>query len=669
MKKFLHTLVYLLGLHVGCLTVLTVFRLVKFVALNDMLSDEAQHVPVWPAFVRGVWFDNVVACYVLIAPLVVLLLPAVVGYTPRLLRRIAAIFTGICYGILFLTSAADIPYFDYFFKDIDASIFNWFGYATATAGMIFGEVSFYAYIVLFVASCVLLAWGIRRWRRRADRIIGALPAPQRPQRAAQLLPYVLRLVLAAACIGLCLFGIRGRRGYNPIKVSQAYYCQDAFLNQLGINPAFNLLTSALDNMRKENRRLTLMPDLEALAYVQQRLGIDGRKADPLYPLRRTITDSLPMKRRNVVIILMESMSTDLLHCMGNPQPLTPTLDSLSRHSLFFNHFYSAGIHTNIGMTATLYSMPAILSRNLMKGTVTPHRTGLPTILKDKGYTNLFFMTHEAQYDNMNAFFRTNGYDEIYSQENYPASAVVNSFGVPDDFLFSYTLPVLNRHAASGRPFMATLLTISNHPPYIVPDDQKWRSAEPETQIVEYADRSIGRFLAAARKQPWYANTVFVVVADHGKIVGEPDAQVPQSYNHIPLFIFGPGIPTGVYDGLGTQVDIVPTLLGLLHASYSYDGMGFNLLRTPRDKVSYSADNMIAARDSSRCYLYNPSTGQSFYYRQQPDGDLVATPADEDYEELRQHALSVTQAAEYIYGLNTPIPKQHSRKFGRTNNSK
>ena len=669
MKKFLHTLFFLLGIHLGGLLLLSVFRFVKFAALHDMLSAAAEQTPVWPAFLRGLWFDNVVACYVMIVPLTLLLLPAVAGYSPRLLRRFAAIFMSVCYCILFLISAADIPYFDYFFKNIDASIFNWFGYTTATAGMIFGELSFYVYIILFLAACALFVWAVMRWHRLTDRMYFQNDTPGRPFTLRQLPACALRLLLAAACIGLCLFGIRGRRGYNPIKVSQAYYCQDAFLNQLGINPAFNLLTSSLDNMRKENRRLNLMSDREALAYVQQRLGVDSAKADPLYPLRRQVSDSLPMQRRNVVIILMESMSGALLHTLGNPEQLTPTLDSLAGRSLFFSRFYSAGIHTNIGMTAALYSMPAILSRNLMKGTVTPHRTGLPTILKEKGYTNLFFMTHEAQYDNMNAFFRTNGYDEIYSQENYPSSAVVNSFGVPDDFLFSYALPVLNRHAATGKPFMATLLTISNHPPYIIPDDQTWRTSDPETQIVEYADRCIGRFLTAARKQPWYKNTVFVIVADHGKIVGEPDAQVPQSYNHIPLFIFGPGVPTRVYDGLGTQVDLVPTLLGLLHASYTYDGMGVNLLRTSRDMVSYSADNMIAARDSSHCYLYNPATGQSFYYRQQPDGKLMITRPDGAYEKLRRHALSITQAAEYIYGLNTQIPKQHRRKFGSTNNSK
>lgn len=96
------------------------------------------------------------------------------------------------------------------------------------------------------------------------------------------------------------------------------------------------------------------------------------------------------------------------------------------------------------MYATLYSFPAIMKRNAMKGAVVPVYSGLPTVLKDNSYRNLFFMTHESQYDNMNAFLRTNGFDEIYAQENYPKDKVVNSFGVQDDFLYQYALPILNK---------------------------------------------------------------------------------------------------------------------------------------------------------------------------------------------------------------------------------
>lgn len=138
-----------------------------------------------------------------------------------------------------------------------------------------------------------------------------------------------------------------------------------------------------------------------------------------------------------------------------------------------------------------------MKRNAMKGSVIPVYSGLPTILKDNGYQNLFFMTHESQYDNMNAFFRTNGFDEIYAQENYPAEKVVNSFGVQDDFLYQYALPILNKKATSGRPFFTVLLSISNHPPYIIPDYFKPHSDKPEDQIVEYADWSIKQFITEA----------------------------------------------------------------------------------------------------------------------------------------------------------------------------
>ena len=187
-------------------------------------------------------------------------------------------------------------------------------------------------------------------------------------------------------------------------------------------------------------------------------------------------DTLP--RRNVVMVLMESMSASLMQRFGQSERLTPYLDSLYRESLSFANFYSAGNHTNHGLYATLYSFPSVMKRNAMKGSVIPTYSGLPTVLRDNGYDTMFFMTHESQYDNMNAFFRTNGYEEIYSQENYPADKVVNGFGVQDDYLFSYALPVLNRHAATGKPFFATLLTISNHPPYRAADCGVLRLVHP-----------------------------------------------------------------------------------------------------------------------------------------------------------------------------------------------
>lgn len=655
-RRFILTIEYLLSIHILGLIVLSLFRIIQFVSLHGMEKPQiGKEAPsVIRAFINGVWFDNVIACYLMIVPLAIILIAASFGSFHRYWRKGASIWFSILYSVTFLVSASNIPYFAFFFKNINSSIFEWFGYTGTTVGMVFGEASFYLYIFLFVVSVVGFAYAMIKLRRLFDRKIdaGKNIALFRLNFGKVRLS-ITDMLIALCLVGLCIFGIRGRTGYNPIKISEAYYCEDPFLNQLGINPTFNLLTSVMDDMRKENAELHLLPYPEALSYARESLEITG-KADSMHIMQRYIKADSSVTKKNVVFILMESMSGALLQSLGQQERLTPNLDSLYHHSLAFTNFYSAGIHTNHGMTASLYSFPALMERNLMKGTVTPHRDGIPTVLKQYGYHNMFFMTHEAQYDNMNAFFRTNGYDDIYSQENYPKNAVVNAFGVPDHFLFEYAMPVINKIAKSGKPFLATLLTVSNHPPFIIP---KWfhaKTKKPETQIVEYADWCIGDFIRKAKSQSWYKNTIFVILADHGKIVGNVDSELPQSYNHIPLIIFGAGVPQKLYSGLGTQVDIMPTLLGLMHMSYNYNGFGVNLLKQHRNMVFYSADNQIVARSKDKCYIYTPSLQKSFCYDVTPHWGLKKNDDEAGFKPLKRYVFSMIQTAEFIQ------QKMHSR---------
>ena len=648
MSRFLKTVAYVLTVHVLALAAFTIFRLIEFITLGGMIADK--EASVLTAFVKGLWFDNVIACYVSVLPVTVLLVAAAFGFCRRWLLRSANVWYGVLFGVAFMPSAANTPYFQYFFKNINSSIFEWFGYAGTTSGMLLQEKSWWLHIALYFVVTAAFGYLLIMLRRRFTHQLCNKPNEKfKPLAAAP------RLIIAVAMTGFCLFGIRGRMGYNPIKVSQAYYCDDAFLNQLGINPAFNLLTSVLDDMRKENRELHLMPYPEAITNTRRWLGITGT-VDSSSVLKRAVINPLPAQpeaatatkqRPNVVVILMESMSANLMGTFGNNSHLTPTLDSLYNHSLAFDRFYSAGIHTNHGMTATLYSFPAIMFRNLMKGTVTPHRHGIATVLKEHNYNNMFFMTHEAQYDNMKAFFATNGYDDIYSQESYPKSEVVNSFGVSDHFLFSYALNTINSKAATRKPFFATILTISNHPPYIVPSWFKAKSKDKEQQIVEYADWCVGDFLKKAKREPWYKNTIFIIQADHGKIVAGSGGELPQSLNHIPLIMFGPGVPQMRYEGLGMQVDVMPTLFGLMGMSYTSYGFGQDLLKNPRHMVFYSADNQLVARDQKRCFIYSPSLQKSFCYDVLPDGALKENPNTASFADLKNYVFSNIQTAEFI----------------------
>ena len=648
-KRFGLSLLYLLTVHMAALLFFFFFRLILFVSTDYQFPGHIQGNAALQsvAFVKGLWFDNVIACYILLLPLTVLWIAGICNYTSRWLYKSVAFYFSLFYSLAFIISAANIPYFGYFFKTINSSIYNWFGYGVTTAGMVFGETSFYFPIFLGIASILLFCWG--NFFLSGHFYRSSLNAPRRTSMTTR----ISTCLMGAVCIGLCLFGIRGRMGYNPIKVSQAYYCEDPFLNQIGVNPVFNLLTSTVDDHRKENRYLHLMPEQEAIATVQRMLSRKGITA--ISPIAREVKQAATPTYKNVVLVFMESMSASLMKSFGSDKALTPYLDSLYRHSLSFSRFYSSGIHTNHGMYSTLYSFPAIMKRNAMKGSVIPVYSGLPTILKENGYQNLFFMTHESQYDNMNAFFRTNGFDEIYAQENYPSEKVVNSFGVQDDFLYQYALPVLNEKAKNGRPFFTVLLSVSNHPPYVIPDYFTPKSKKAEDQIVEYADWSIRQFMTEAKKQPWFDNTIFVFLGDHGKLVGSPECEIPHSYNHVPLMIYGKGVQTGVNDNFGGQVDVAPTLLGLLNISYIQNDFGIDLLKEQRPCMFYTADNLIAARDTARLYIYAPDNRQEFRY-EQTDGELHLAEDNEAFKRLKEYCFSMLQSTECLVKEHKTVNK-------------
>ena len=643
MKRTCYSLGYLLTIHVVALVVFFLFRLMLFTSIDYEFATDISFITKATAFVKGVWFDNVIACYISILPLVVMWVSLFFKRFPRWAFRFTSVFTSALYTIAFVVSAANVPYFQYFFTNINSSIFNWFGYAGTTGGMIFGETT---YILPIICGILAIAF-IWIANIKLSRWFASKAAKEEPLQY-KMKPLIIYVAGGLAVIGLCVFGIRGRTGYNPIKVSQAYYCQDAFLNQLGVSPTFNLLTSYMDDMRKENRPIELLDDSEALKNMQQYLNREG--IEGVSPLARKVeaADS-SMGKRNVVMVLMESMSARLMQSYGQEKTLTPFLDSLYNQSRSYRNFYSSGIHTNHGITATLYSFPTVLNRNAMKGSKIPRYVGLPDVLAKNGYRNMFFMSHESQYDNMNAFFRTNGFHEIYAQEDYPAEEVVNSFGVPDAFLFKYALNKINEKAKDKQPFFSVILTISNHPPYIIPDGFKSQTLEPEDQIVEYADRAIADFMQQAKKEPWYNNTIFVFLGDHGKIVGTPECEMPQSYNNVPLMIYGEGVEPQIVTELASQVDVAPTLLSMLGIGYVQNNFGVDLNAEKREYVAFTTDKQIAARDSSFLYIYEPADDVEYCY-EISNGRFVKSAKNPRFEELKKYCFSTLQSTQY-FNLN------------------
>ncbi len=605
MNNFFKAFRFVITTHLAALLVLSVLRLVQYFYLNDFVDATVSN-PVWPAFVRGLWLDNVAVCYVMILPYVLLLfISSIIPFFNKYVWRTVVTVVIAVLSVEIALQAANLQYFKYFSNVINSSIFEWTEEAGTAVTMILEEPSYW---VLIISGLSLIAlFSIFIWRQSEKTLEGLLSE----KTVANYVDRLKIIAVSLVVIGLCMFGIRGRMGYNPIKVSAAYYCDDYFLNRLGVNAAFNLLNTYIDNNRRENRGLNLMDGETAVREIRhdmQRGTSDVFVADSLSLQRHIKRDSSAVfaegEKPNVVIILMESMSAKLMQHFGCDVRMTPFLDSLWNESLSFDNFYSVGNHTNQGIYSTLYGFPTVLSRNAMKGTDIPTYYGMPNVFAEKGYSTSFYMTHESQYDNMNAFLRTNGFKHIRSQEDYPGDSIVNSFGVSDGFLFNYAL---NELKTKQQPFFSVLLTISNHPPYVVPDWFDAHGWDAEYAIVLYSDYCLRRFFDGMKECGLYENTVFVFVADHGKIIGRPECEVAESFNHVPLIIHSPKIGKRTINTFCCQTDIPSILMSLLGIEYDNVGFGCDVLNNTSSEVFYSTDDILCARDSSYLYLTDPRT--------------------------------------------------------------
>ncbi|WP_205342980.1 LTA synthase family protein [Denitrificimonas caeni] len=298
-------------------------------------------------------------------------------------------------------------------------------------------------------------------------------------------------------------------------------------------------------------------------------------------IRREITYQGAPRHLNVVLVTIESLSAKYLGSFGDERGLTPNLDKLRRESLAFTNLYATGTRTDRGLEAITLSVPPTPGRSLVKRI--GRESGFASLgqqLNAQGYDSVFVYGGRGYFDNMNAFFSGNGY-RIVDQSSVPDSEMsfTNAWGMADEDLYAQTLKIADADHAQGKPFFLQLMTTSNHRPYSYPDGRiDIASGEGREGAVKYTDYAIGEFLRQAQQKPWFAETIFVFVADHtAGSAGKED--LPVSNYHIPMFIYAPHyLQPNEIDTLVSQIDIAPTLLGLLNQSYISTFFGRDILR-------------------------------------------------------------------------------------------
>jgi len=301
--------------------------------------------------------------------------------------------------------------------------------------------------------------------------------------------------------------------------------------------------------------------------------------NPALPIERRIRAAGPEKPLNVVLISVESLSAEYLGKFGNTRGLTPNLDRLADEGMLFTKLYATGTRTVRGLEALALSLPPTPGHSVVKR---PNNENLHTIgevFADKGYEPIYLYGGYGYFDNMEHFFSSNGYTFL-DRKAIDKNDIhyENIWGVADEDLFTLTLHALDQRHAAGRKFFAHVMTTSNHRPYTYPAGRV--DTLPGTGAdgaVKYTDWALGDFIRRARAKPWFDDTVFVIVADHCAAArGKTD--LPLDRFHIPLLIYAPRhIQPAVIDTIASQIDVAPTILGLLNMSYISRFFGQDIL--------------------------------------------------------------------------------------------
>lgn len=373
-----------------------------------------------------------------------------------------------------------------------------------------------------------------------------------------------------------------------------------------------------------------------------------------FDIRRQIIHSGPEKRSNVILITVESLSSDFLGYFGNNKQLTPNLDELVKESLFFDNFYATGTRTTRGLEAITLSIPPTPGRSIIKriGRETD-LWSLGNVLDTKGYNSYFLYGGRGYFENMNAFFAGNGY-QIADQSSVPDNEIhfTNAWGMADEDLYQQAIKVANRENEQKNPFFLHLMTTSNHRPYTYPDGRiDIPSGSGRDGAVKYTDYAIGEFIKQASGKPWFDNTIFVIVADHQ--AGSAGKQaLPIERYHIPFWIYAPQqIKPAINNSLASQIDLAPTLLGLLNMRYRSCFFGQDLLLAPPERALIANYQNLGLYNGQQLAILKPREQITLLTGYEKD-QLSEQPAEIN-NPLVQRNISYYQAAASIYtnGIN------------------
>ncbi|MCY2925813.1 MAG: LTA synthase family protein [Planctomycetota bacterium] len=384
-----------------------------------------------------------------------------------------------------------------------------------------------------------------------------------------------------------------------------------------------------------------------LAEPNSRYVNDKEAAD----ITRVIDNGPDKPRHNIVIICVESLSAKFLGRFGNNEGLTPHLDALAGKSMLLTNLYATGTRTIRGLEAITISLPPTPGLAVVKRAGANKLFSVEHLLKRMGYAAKFIYGGRGVFDSMSSFLGQDGF-EMIDQGNFARDEISfqTAWGVCDEDLFRRVIKECDDSHAAGKPFLAMAMTVSNHMPFTFPKGKIDLAPGTMDAAVKYTDYAIDQLLEKAKDHPWFKNTVFLIVADHcarHEATWKAFKELSPARYHIPAFIYAPGLPElvkpGPNDTLCSQIDLMPTILGMLKMSYTTKFFGRDILASPPHRAFISTPGELGLLAGGKLLVLEPRRTASTYLVK-PGGTEAPTEMD---NALFDQAVNYYQGAAYI----------------------
>ena len=377
---------------------------------------------------------------------------------------------------------------------------------------------------------------------------------------------------------------------------------------------------------------------------------------PERPTERQIVSRSPNERRNVVVVLEESLGSiflSSLHPRGDTV-LTPSFDSLIAEGTVLANAYSTGNRTIRALEATTSALPPLPGISIVRRPASQGLFTLPGVLRSKGYATSFIYGGRALFDGMGSYMRNNGMDLVVEQKDYPKDAFTTAWGVADEYIFDKALTTFDSLHTTGRPFYSLVLSVSNHKPYSFPAGRV--AADPNARkrvnAVMYADWALGRFVRQARSHAWFGNTLFVLMGDHGaRVYGASEIPLP-SYE-VPILFYAPGfIPAGQrIETMASTLDLPSTIMARLGMSYDTKWFGRDVFSIAPDDgralMTHNSNIALMSGDRIAVLGLKGATDVYAYDRAAKRLNRMETP-DSAGKSLIEDAIAYYHTADRVY---------------------